>query len=101
MKHLSNHRTAHNRRFGKNYSDVHLHLNSVIEWECYSKMTVKEFDKPNKLKMSLYLPKMELEAMQYDTNYIYYLTEINGKTVLSFEIGVFSQLLKEKDYYDT
>jgi uncharacterized protein YndB with AHSA1/START domain len=84
----------------ENYSGGHLELNSVIEWEGYSKMTVTEFDKPNKLKMNLYLPKVELEPSQYDTNYIYFLTEINGKTILSFEIGDYSQLPKAKDYYD-
>ena len=46
----------------ENYSGGHLQLNSVIEWEGYSKITVIEFDKPNKLKMNLYLPKVELEA---------------------------------------
>jgi len=84
----------------ENYSGGHLQLNSVIEWEGYSKMTVTECDKPNKLKMNLYLPKVELEPSQYDTNYIYFLTEINGKTILSFEIGDYSQLPKAKDYYE-
>lgn len=84
----------------ENYSGGHLQLNSVIEWEGYSKMTVTEFDKPNKLKMNLYLPKVDLEPTKYDTNYVYFLREINGKTVLSFEIGDYSQLPKAKDYYD-
>lgn len=84
----------------ENYPGGHLQLNSVIEWEGYSKMTVTEFDKPNKLKMNLYLPKVELEAAQYDANYIYILTEKSGKTILSFEIGDYSTLPKAKDYYD-
>lgn len=84
----------------ENYTGGHLQLYSVIEWEGYSKMTVTEIDKPNKLKMNLFLPNVELNPSQYDTNYIYFLSESNGKTVLSFEIGDFSQLPKAKEYYD-
>jgi uncharacterized protein YndB with AHSA1/START domain len=84
----------------ENYPGGHLKLGSTIEWEGYSKLTMTEFDKPNKLKMNLYLPKVELEPTQYDANYIYLLTEKNGKTTLSFEIGDYSNLPKAKDYYD-
>lgn len=83
-----------------NYPGGHLKLGSVIEWEGYAKLTVTEFDKPNKLKMNLYLPKVELEPTQYDVNYIYLLTEKDGKTIITFEIGDFSKLPKAKDYYD-
>jgi uncharacterized protein YndB with AHSA1/START domain len=84
----------------ENYPGGHLKLESTIEWEGYSKMTVTEFNEPNRLKMNLYLPKVELEPSQYDTNYIYSLTEINGKVILSFEIGDYAKLPKAKDYYD-
>ena len=84
----------------ENYPGGHLQINSVLEWEGYSKMTVTEFDKPNKLKMNLYLPKVELEPTEYDINYTYDLTEVNGKTVLAFEIGDYAQLTKAIDYYD-
>lgn len=84
----------------ENYSGGHLQLDSIIEWEGFSKMTVTEIDKPNMLKMNLFLPKVELKPTQYDVNYKYVLTEINNKTILSFEIGDFSQLPKAKDYYD-
>ena len=84
----------------ENYPGEHLELGSAIEWEGYSKMTVTEFDKPNKLKMNLYLPKVELEPTQYDANYIYLLNEKDGKTILTFEIGDYSKLPKAKDYYD-
>ena len=84
----------------ENYSGGHLKLGSVIEWEGYSKMTVTAYDEPNKLKMNLYLPKVELEPAQYDANYIYVLAEKNGKSILTFEIGDYSKLPKAKDYYD-
>lgn len=84
----------------ENYSGGHLQLNSVIEWEGYSKMMVTEFDKPNKLKLNLYPFKVELAPSQYDASYIYFLTKKGGKTILSFEIGDFSTLPKGKDYYD-
>ena len=84
----------------ENYPGGHLKLGSVIEWDGYSKMTVTEFDKTNKLKMNLYLPKVELEPTEYDTNYIYTLTEKSENTFLSFEIGDYSKLPKGKDYYE-
>lgn len=84
----------------ENYTGGNLKVGSVIEWEGYSILKVTVFDEPNKLKMNLYLPKIELEPTQYDTNYIYLLTEKKGKTVLTFEIGDFSKLPKAKDYYD-
>jgi len=84
----------------ENYPGGHLKLGSVIEWEGYSKMTVTEFDKPNKLKMNLHLPKVELEPAEYDVNYIYILTEKSENTTLSFEIGDYSKLPKAKDYYE-
>ena len=84
----------------ENYSGGHLRLGSVIDWEGYSKLTVTEFEKPNRLKMNLFLPKVELEATEYDANYIYILTEKSGTTILGFEIGDYSKLPKAKDYYE-
>ncbi|MDL5511131.1 SRPBCC domain-containing protein [Arenibacter sp. M-2] len=84
----------------ENYPGGYLKLGSIIEWEGYSKMTVTEFNKPSKLKMNLYLPKVELAPSAYDVNYTYFLNEENGKTTLRFEIGDFSPLPKAKDYYD-
>lgn len=42
-----------------------------------------------------------MEPEQYDANYTYLLSEKNGKTILSFEIGDYSKLPKAKDSYDT
>jgi uncharacterized protein YndB with AHSA1/START domain len=84
----------------ENYSSGHLRIGSIIEWKGYSKMTVTEFNRPSKLKMNLYLPKVELAPSAYDVNYTYYLNEENGKTILRFEIGDYSSLPKSKDYYE-
>lgn len=84
----------------ENYPGGHLKLGSTMEWEGYSRLTVIEFDKPNKLRMNLYLPKVELKPTQYDVNYIYLLTDKNGTTMVAFEIGDFSNLPKAKAYFN-
>lgn len=84
----------------ESYSGGYLKSGSSIEWEGYSKLTVTELDTSNKLRLKMYLPKVELDASAYDVSYLYTLTEDNNKTVLNFEIGDFSQLPKAKDYYD-
>ncbi len=84
----------------ENYPGGHLQLGSVIEWEGYSKMTVTELDKFNKLKMSLFLPKVDLAPSLYDVNYVFCLTEEKGNTILNIEIGDFATLPKANDYYE-
>ncbi|HEV7782191.1 MAG TPA: hypothetical protein VGO58_13045, partial [Chitinophagaceae bacterium] len=70
-----------------NYREGHLKLNSVIEWEGYSKLTVTAFDKPDHFQMKMYLPKVDLDPTKYDVSYSYSLTGDNDKTVLNIEIG--------------
>lgn len=84
----------------ENHSGEHLRLNSIIEWEGYSKMVVTEYDKPNKLKLNLYPFKVELDLLLYDVAYVYNLAEKNRTTFLNFEIGDYSSLPDGKDYYD-
>lgn len=85
----------------ENYSGGHLELNSVIEWEGYSKLTVTEMEKPDKFKMKMYLPKVDLDPLKYDTCYNYTLTGDSDKTILSFEIGDFSPLPNPQNYFDS
>ena len=84
----------------ENYSGGHLKLASSIEWEGYSKLTVTELDTNNKLRLNMYLPKVDLDPSAYDVSYFYTLAEGNNQTILCFEVGDFSPLPKANDYYD-
>ena len=84
----------------ENYSGGQLKLSSVIEWEGYSRLVVTEFVKANKLKLSMFLPRVTLDASRYDVSYQYSLSGEGDSTILSFEIGDFSTLPNAQDYYD-
>lgn len=84
----------------ENYSGGNLQINSIIEWEGYSKLTVTEFKANELLKLNMHLPKVSLDPSQYDVSYIYRLTESNGITTLHFEIGDFSPLPNPQNYMD-
>ncbi|HTF03971.1 MAG TPA: SRPBCC domain-containing protein [Bacteroidia bacterium] len=84
----------------ENYSGGNLQLNSTIEWEGYSKLTVTDFKENEILKLNMYLPKLSLDPSQYDVSYTYRLTESNGITTLNFEIGDFSPLPDPQNYMD-
>jgi uncharacterized protein YndB with AHSA1/START domain len=84
----------------ENYSGGSLKLNSVIEWEGYSRLTVTEFVKATRLKLSMFLPKVNLDPSTYDVSYRYLLTGEGSKTLLTFEIGDFSTLPNAQNYYD-
>jgi uncharacterized protein YndB with AHSA1/START domain len=85
----------------ENYQAGHLTLNSVIEWEGYSRLTVTEFEKNSRLKMGMYLPKVDLDSSKYDVAYSYVLTGSANKTNLAIEIGDFSPLPGSQRYFDT
>ncbi len=84
----------------ENYSGERLQLNSVLEWEGYSKLTVTALVNCQFLKLSMYLPKAGVDPTQYDVSYQYTLTENNGKTKLTIEIGDFSPLPTAIGYYE-
>jgi len=85
----------------ENYSGGPLKLNSILEWERHSKLTVTEFEKNHTLKMKLYLPKVDLDISKYDVNYSYVLTGNDNTTILNFEIGDFLPLPDSQNYFDT
>lgn len=84
----------------ENYTGGHLKLNSVIEWEGYSKLTIVEFDSFNKLTMKMFLPKVNLDESEYDVSYKFILSG-DSSTVLKFEIGDFSFLPNSQDYFES
>ncbi|HEY5825371.1 MAG TPA: SRPBCC domain-containing protein [Cyclobacteriaceae bacterium] len=84
----------------ENYSGEPLKLNSVIEWEGYSRLIVTEFVPASKLKLSMFLPRVALDASKYDVSYQYSLSGEDSSAVLAFEIGDFSTLPNAQDYYD-
>ena len=85
----------------ENYSGGPLKLNSILECEGHSKLTVTEFEKNHTLKMKLYLPKVDLDISKYDVNYSYVLTGNDNTTILNFEIGDFLPLPDSQNYFDT
>jgi uncharacterized protein YndB with AHSA1/START domain len=83
----------------ENYSGGPLQLDSVVDWEGYSTMTVTEFDRPTYLKLNWLPVNVEGTPADFDTAYRYTLSEKSGKTILRFEVGDFSSLPKGEDYY--
>lgn len=63
-------------------------------------MTVTQFEPNGVLKMNLFLPRVALDASQYDVNYVFSLEPNNAMVVLHFEIIDFSPLPKAQDYYE-
>jgi uncharacterized protein YndB with AHSA1/START domain len=84
----------------ENYSSGQLKMGSVIEWEGYSRLIVTEFEEASKLKLSMFLPRVTLDASMYDVSYQYTLSGDKNSTVVHFEIGDFSTLPNAQDYYD-
>lgn len=82
------------------FSGDKLKKGDVIEWQGYSKMTVTECKENEQLKLSLILPKVDLNPNEYDVAYAYHVAEKDGKTLLNFEIGDFSPLPDPKQYVD-
>ncbi|MGM0876278.1 MAG: SRPBCC domain-containing protein [Bacillota bacterium] len=84
----------------EDFSAESLTLGSVIEWPGYSRLTVVAFE-PNKLlRLSLYVPKWQLQPTSYDIAYTYTLSVDNENTLLSIEIGDFAQLSDGERYYE-
>ncbi|WP_163100057.1 SRPBCC domain-containing protein [Peribacillus alkalitolerans] len=78
-----------------------LSLGSVLEWAGYSMLTVKSFE-PNKLLyLSLYSLKWDLPPSSYDIGYTYNLSTESQFTLLTVEIGDFSQLPEGEKYYQS
>lgn len=84
----------------ENYNGGNLQLNSVIDWEGHSILTVTQLEKNRFLKINMVLPKVPLDPSQYDVSYKYTLTGNEHQTNLSFEIGDFAPLPKPQDYLD-
>ena len=84
----------------ENFGDNHLSIGSVIKWEGYSEMTVTEFVQERHLRLSLYLPNIELKPTDYDVSYSYFLEKRDGRTLLAIEIGDFSPLPNGRRYFD-
>ncbi|MDR8390445.1 SRPBCC domain-containing protein [Aliifodinibius sp. S!AR15-10] len=83
----------------EDFSEDKLRLGSIIEWEGYSKMTVRTFEPNNHLDISLYLPRVDLSEDAYDVSYSFKLSRKNDQTILTIKIGDFSPLPKAQDYY--
>lgn len=71
---------------------------AVIDWEGHSILTVVECRENEQLILSMVMPKLDLAPSDYDVSYVFSLTEKNGKTQLSFEIGDYSPLPNPKEY---
>jgi len=84
----------------ENFTNERLSKGDVLEWEGHAKMTVVQCEANRYLKMSLFLPKLELDLSEYDITYSYSLSNENAKTILSFEIGDFSPLPDAVNYYE-
>lgn len=84
----------------ENFTADALQHGSILEWEGYSRLTVTEFEPAKKLKMNLFLPKVLLNPAAYDLNYTYTLTESDGQTLLSIDIGDFSPIPDTQSYCD-
>lgn len=85
----------------ESYSGGHLKLESVLDWEGYSRLTVTAFEKPTLLSLKMYLPKVNLEPTSYNVAYSYQLNGDSEKTTLLFVIGDFATLPNAQDYFDS
>ncbi len=74
------------------FGDQPLQKGTHIEWEGFSKLTVAELSPEQRLKLKLYSPKWGKPPELYDIAYSYSLTENNGQTHLSLNIGDFNVL---------
>lgn len=73
---------------------------AVIDWDGHSILTVVECKVNENLRLSMVMPKLDLAPSEYNVSYAFSLTEKNGKTQLSFEIGDFSPLPNPRDYVE-
>ena len=84
----------------EDFADYYLEIGREISWSGNSRMIVTEMLPHEKLKLSLYVAKWELPPSSYDIAYTYQLSESEGFTVLTIEIGDFGQLANGADYYN-
>lgn len=77
-----------------------LKLGDSIEWEGYSRLTVTDWEVNKKLRMSLFLPRLDMNPNAYDVTYAYYLDDREDGTRLTIEIGDFSPLPDAQSYVD-
>lgn len=85
----------------ENYVGGNFQLHSVIEWQGHSKLTVTEYIEFKQLRLSLYLPKVDIDPLKYTISYNYVLTDYKGATFLKFEIGEFSPLPNAQKYLES
>ncbi|MEO6284217.1 MAG: SRPBCC domain-containing protein [Dyadobacter sp.] len=82
------------------FEDYYLEYGRTIEWSGRSKITFTICQPNEILKMSLYVSKWEQPPAAYDIAYTYRLGNGGTDTVLSIEIGDFSELPDGEDYYN-
>ena len=85
----------------EDFGDYYLEVGVEIVWSGNSKMTVVEMVPHEILKFSMYVSKWELPPSAYDIGYIYNLSDENGFTKLSLEVGDFGALTDGEGYYQT
>jgi uncharacterized protein YndB with AHSA1/START domain len=81
------------------YQGGRLTEGSILEWEGHVKMTVTSLKEKEELQFHMFIPKLRLAPDQYRIFYTYRLSEQDGQTELSFEIGDFASLPDPQSYY--
>lgn len=85
----------------EDFADYYLEQGREIVWSGNSKITVTEMIPHEFLKLSLFVNKWELPPSSYDIGYSYRLSEMDGFTLLTVDIGDFSQLSNGEEYYNS
>jgi uncharacterized protein YndB with AHSA1/START domain len=84
----------------EDFADYYLEVGREIIWSGNSKITVTEMLAHERLRLALYVTKWELPPSAYDIGYTYQLSESDGFTFLSIEVGDFNQLANGAEYYE-